>query len=87
MAYAPWLATVSPAPIPVLNFMFKKVYLELNKNAKPFYKRPYPMAEVHKKTFKEELDRLVAIGILEKTGPSEYLLPTFIIPKKDGRVW
>jgi Reverse transcriptase (RNA-dependent DNA polymerase) len=36
--------------------------------------------------FQEELQRLVALGILSLTGPAKYLSPTFIIPKKDGQV-
>ncbi|KAG7369920.1 reverse transcriptase RNA-dependent DNA polymerase [Nitzschia inconspicua] len=38
------------------------------------------------KVFKEELDRLVQIGVLEKCGYSEWIAGTFIIPKKDGRI-
>jgi hypothetical protein len=36
--------------------------------------------------FRNELERLCEIGVLSRTGPAEYLSPTFIIPKKDGRV-
>ena len=63
-----------------------KVHLELNSSAQPFHSRPYPVPHANRAVFKQELDRLVEIGVLERTGPSEYLSPTFIIPKKDGRV-
>ena len=36
--------------------------------------------------FKEELDRLVSIGVLEPTGRAEWIAGTFIIPKKDSKV-
>ena len=63
-----------------------KVHLELLPDAKPFGSRPYPVPVSHHKIFREELDRLVAIGVLSPAGPAEFLSPTFIIPKKDGRV-
>ena len=37
-------------------------------------------------TFKRELDYLVRIGVLSPQGMIEWALPSFIIPKKDGRV-
>ena len=37
--------------------------------------------------FKEELNRLISIGVIEKACRSEWIAGTFIIPKKDGRVW
>ena len=64
----------------------KKVHLELKSDAVPFRCRPYPVPKHHQRVFKEELDRLVKIGVLSRTGPSEWLTPSFIIPKKDGRV-
>jgi len=36
--------------------------------------------------FKDELDRLCKKGVLKPCGPSEWLLPSFLIPKKDGYV-
>ena len=64
----------------------KKVHLELKDGATPFWCRPHPVPKHHQRVFKEELDRLVEIGVLSPTGPAEWLTPSFIIPKKDGRV-
>ena len=64
----------------------QKVRLELKPGVTPHSQRPYPVPYKHKDVFKQELDRLVKIGILSKTGPSKWLAPTFLIPKKDGRV-
>ena len=38
------------------------------------------------KVFKEELNRLMKIGVLKPTKCSEWIAGTFIVPKKDGRV-
>ena len=37
--------------------------------------------------FKEEINRLISIGVIEKARRSEWIAGTFIVPKKDGRVW
>ena len=38
------------------------------------------------KVFKEEIDRLVDIGLFTKVELAECSSPTFCIPKKDGRI-
>ena len=58
-----------------------KVHLERTAACKPFSYCPYPVAEAHKKVFKQELDHLTEIGVLSPCGPSKYLSPSFIIPK------
>jgi hypothetical protein len=41
---------------------------------------------IHLSTFKRELDHLVALGVLVPQQESEWAGPSFIIPKKDGKV-
>jgi hypothetical protein len=64
----------------------KKVHIDIGPNAKPVHSRPYPVPQIHLKTFKKELSHLVKIGVLAAQQESEWVLPSFIIPKKDGRV-
>ena len=58
----------------------------MESNAKPFHFHPYLVPVAHQKVFKQELECLCEIGMLLHTGPLECLSPTFIIPKKDGRI-
>ena len=64
----------------------RKVHIEVEPNAKPVHARPYPVPRIHMSTFKRELDHLVELGVLVPAQESEWASPTFIIPKKDGRV-
>ncbi len=64
----------------------KKVHIDIDPNAKPVHSRPYPVPRIHLKTFKKEVDHLVRIGVLAAQQESEWVSPSFIIPKKDGRV-
>ncbi len=64
----------------------KKVHIDIDPNAKPVHSRPYPVPQIHLKTFKKKLDHLVRIGVLAAQQESEWASPSFIIPKKDGRV-
>lgn len=62
------------------------VEFEFQEDAKPHSHRHFPIPHIHKETFKKEILRLVEIGVLEQVEGSEWGSPTFIIPKKDGKV-
>ncbi len=64
----------------------KKVHIDIDPNTKPVHSRPYPVPQIHLKTFKKELNHLVEIGVLAAQQESEWASPSFITPKKDGRV-
>jgi hypothetical protein len=63
-----------------------KVHIDIDPNAKPVHSWPYPVPRIHLKTFKKELNHIVRIGVLAAQQESEWASPSFIIPKKDGRV-
>ena len=63
-----------------------KVHLFLKPNAQPYHGKAYAVAQLHQQVFKDELLRLVSIDVMQRTGASYWAAPTFIIPKKDGRV-
>ena len=64
----------------------RQYHLDLQEGAKPVHSRPYRVPFAQRDAFKCELDHLVKIGVLERSGASQWASGTFIIPKKDGRV-
>jgi hypothetical protein len=61
-------------------------HLELKEGVKPFHARAFPVPKVHYDTLKKEVMRLCDVGVLKRVNRSEWAAPTFIIPKKDGKV-
>ena len=63
-----------------------QVHLELQANAIPYSGKAYDVPYHHCEVFKNELEHLIQIGVLEKASHSEWLTGTFIRPKKDGHI-
>jgi hypothetical protein len=63
-----------------------QVHLELHDNVSPIHMRPYAVPESQEAVFLRELEQLCSLGVLARCGASKWGAPTFIIPKKDGRV-
>ena len=64
----------------------KKVHLEVENGARPTHAKPYSIPHTQMDLFKEELMRLVKIGVLRPIGATQWASPTFIRPKKDNRI-
>jgi hypothetical protein len=65
-----------------------EVNVKLKPGTIPYHcQRPFRIPHIYLETLKKEVDRLVEIGVLElASGESAWAAPSFIIPKKDGRV-
>ncbi len=59
---------------------------ELKEDAKPYHAKAFPIPKVHMQTLRQEVERLIKLGVLKHVNRSEWAAPTFIIPKKDGTV-
>jgi hypothetical protein len=64
----------------------RKIHIDLVQGAVAKHARPCPVPVICLEAFKKELLHLVEIGVLSPQGASEWASPTFITPKKDGRV-
>ena len=51
-------------------------------DAVPIRHRPYPMAESQKEVAREEIDRMLEMGIIRQS-KSEWASPALLVPKKD----
>jgi hypothetical protein len=60
--------------------------IELRPDVTPYHARAFPIPQVHTGTLKIKVERLCKVGVLKKVNHSEWAVPTFIIPKKDGSV-
>ena len=64
----------------------KPVHLELRPGAEPIAARPFPVPQAYIKLDKEDINRLVEIGLLTLVSESKWSSPSYAIPKKDKTV-
>jgi hypothetical protein len=60
--------------------------IPIRQDSKPFASKPFRIPHVHVQTVKNEIKRLVDIGVITPYVNSPWASPCFIIPKKDGTV-
>ena len=69
------------------SYPHRKVHLEIDPTAKPKHFCPYSVVHMHLQVFKQELNRLVDIGVLVRPcEATEWAAPTMAIPKKDDTI-
>ena len=68
------------------HYKHEKIHLEVENGAVPVHSKAYSVPVKHQDAFLKELRHLETINVLKRCGPTEWASPTFIIPKKDGRV-
>ena len=65
----------------------RKFHIDLKPGTKPYHcKAPYPVPVKLAPIVKEELERQVSIGVLERVYESVWGMPMLCIPKKDGAI-
>jgi predicted aspartyl protease len=66
----------------------KPVSLRLKaENVRPYHGRAFAIPKSHDSLIKDEAERLIKLGVLEKCNSSECAAPSFGIPKKNGQIW
>jgi Reverse transcriptase (RNA-dependent DNA polymerase) len=68
------------------NWKTDPLSFKLKEGAKPFQLAPFSVSKIHETTLKREIQSLCDLGVLKPQVASEYLSPSFIIPKKNGTV-
>ena len=62
----------------------KTTLKSIDPTVKPVHVRPFTVPNKMRNLLKEELDKMVHLGVLEKALTSSWAFPTFLVPKKDG---
>ena len=63
------------------DFNIPPIKLEIKLNTEPVHSRPFPVPHIHSQTLYKEINRMAALGILEKASCSAWASSTFMIPK------
>ena len=68
------------------NYTCTEYEIELLEGDQPYHIKLIPIPKVHEETLKTEVNWLVNIGVSKRKTSSEWVAPTFKIPKKNGTV-
>ncbi|CAJ1946507.1 unnamed protein product [Cylindrotheca closterium] len=68
------------------HYKHEKIHLEVEDGVIPIHSKAYSVPVKHQHAFLKEFWHLESINVLKQCGPTEWASPTFVIPKKDGRV-
>ena len=60
--------------------------IKLKEDSKPYHANSFPVPNIHKLIRKKQIIRLNKIGVLKKINNSQWIAPTFIIPKNNSTV-
>ena len=60
--------------------------IKLKPDAEPYHGKHFPVPRIHELTFKQELNQLEDLRVINKVNRSQWGAPTFLIPKKDSTV-
>ena len=58
--------------------------IKLKPDAEPYHGKPFPVPCIHELMFKQELNQLEALKVINKVNRSQWGAPTFLLPKKDS---
>ncbi len=58
----------------------------MREGVSPYHGQAFPVPKIHKDTINKEVERLCKLGVLEQQQASEWVLPSFVIPKKNNTI-
>jgi hypothetical protein len=67
-------------------YLHKQVHFDLIEGTRLYHGRLYLVPHLQLELLKDKLDHLCQVAVLSRCEGMEWAAPTFIIPKKDGRV-
>ena len=60
--------------------------IKLKPDAEPYHGKTFTVLRIHELTFKQELDQLEYLKVINKVNRSQWGAPKFLIPKKESTV-
>ena len=64
----------------------KPVHIDIRPGAKPFHGRAFSVPKAYEKLLRDEIQRLLDLGVLRRANISEWAAPSFGVPKKNQQI-